>query len=144
MTFKAGATSSKPTMKRGARYAFTVASAISAVSAIYHLIGGTPEVMHPLYAANLPPESAGILDVLWYQMAALLVGAAVATLFAAYRSHWRLPVAWMIGSHFLITSAICLIFSFSYFGNAWGLPQWILFALIGIITFWAANRSSDG
>lgn len=75
------------------RSALLVASAVNAVAAIYHIIGGTPEVMYPVYSANLPPSSAGVLDILWYQMAALIVGGAVATLVAAFRSDWRWPVA---------------------------------------------------
>jgi hypothetical protein len=50
---------------RAGRSAFLVASAVNAVAAIYHIIGGTPEVMYPVYSADLPPASAGVLDILW-------------------------------------------------------------------------------
>ncbi|WP_234819269.1 hypothetical protein [Sinorhizobium meliloti] len=112
---------------RAGRIALLMASALNAVAAIYHIIGGTPEVMYPVYSANLPPASAGVLDILWYQMAALIAGGAVATLVAAFRSDWRWPVAWIIGGHFLVVSGICLFFTFVWFGNPWGLIQWAIF-----------------
>ncbi|YCI06540.1 hypothetical protein M1D34_26070 (plasmid) [Ensifer sp. D2-11] len=128
---------------RAGRSALLVASAINAVAAIYHIMGGTPEVMYPVYSANLPSASAGVLDILWYQMAALIAGAAVATLVAAFRSDWRWPVAWIIGGHFLVVSGICLFFTFVWFGDPWGLVQWAIFGPVGLIIFWAAARPAE-
>lgn len=126
-------------MRRAGRNAFLLSSAVSLIVVAYHIIA-TPEVMDPVYSANLPPASAGVLDVLWYQMAALVACAALATLVAAFRNDWRRPVAWIIGGHFLVISAICLFFSFAWFGHPWGLLQWAFFGPVGLITFWAAGR----
>lgn len=131
---------SEPGAARAGRGALISACAFSLIGAAYHIIGGTPEVMDPVYASDLPIVSTSVLDVLWYQMALLLVAAAVGAGVAAVRRDWRWPVAWIIGGQFLAIAAACLLFSVIWFGHPWGLSQFVLFAVIGALTFWGAVR----
>jgi hypothetical protein len=132
-----------PWVGRAGRNAFLLASALSGIVVTFHIVA-TPQIMDPVYSANLPPALTGVLDVLWYQMAAVVACAAFASLAAAFRNAWRWPVAWIVGGHFLMVAAICLFFSFAWFGHPWGLLQWTFFGPVGLITFWAASRSPEG
>lgn len=121
---------------RNAKLILISAAALSTVIGSYHLIGGTPEVMQPVYTSELPRESASVLDVLWYHMALLMGCTSAALLVAAFRESWRNPVAWIIGGHFALLSAVCLYLSFAWFGHPWGLAQWVLFLPLALLTFW--------
>lgn len=118
---------------------FFAAAALTAMGAGIHVMAGTPEVMQPLYTSGLPPASAAVLDVVWQQVTALLVGGTIAMVVAALRAEWRRPVAWLIGGHFLVVAIIFVVWGLIWFNSLWPMPQWTLFGLIGGMMFWAAR-----
>lgn len=124
------------------RIALVTGAAACIGIAIFHVVAGTPEVMHPVYASDLPPEAASVLDVLWHQMTAVVAGAALSMFVAAFRQSWRWPVAWIVGGHFLVVSAVCVLLGFVWFGDPMRLPQWAFFVPVGLLVFWAASRPS--
>lgn len=113
--------------------------AVSAAGLRYHIMDGTAEVMAPVYASDLPREAAAVLDLIWWQVSALIAGGGIAMAVAAFRPEWRRPVAWLVGGHYLVIAAICLVCSFMWFGTALGLTQWIIFGALGLLMAWAAR-----
>ena len=122
-----------------ARVVLLLAAGLSGATLAYHFISGTAEVMMPLYAAGLPAEVVGVIDVVWYDMALLAGLGGIGMVVAAYRQQWRLPLAWFIGGHYLVLALLCLAMSFIWFGNPLGLIQWAIFAPLGLMTIWAAR-----
>ena len=122
------------------RYALLLGTVFSAAGLRYHIMAGTPEVMGPVYASDLPRDAAAILDVLWWQMSALIAGADIAMAVAAFRVEWRRPVAWIVGGHYLVIAAICLAGSVMWFGSPWALIQSPIFGALGLLMIWAAWR----
>lgn len=125
---------------RAGRNWFLTAAGVTLLGAGVHVLAGTPEVMEPLYASDLPPASAGVLDVVWQQVTALLVGSVVAMLVGAARPGWRRPVAWLVGGHFAVVAIIFVIWGFVWFGTPWPMPQWALFAPVAAMLAWGAQR----
>jgi hypothetical protein len=123
---------------RTRRYALLAAAALCAAVLGYHVLS-TGEVLDPVYAAALPTEAKGLLDVLWYDMALLIALGGVGMIAAAYNPRWRVPLAWFVGGHYLALSALCLVFSFRWFGEAWSLIHWAVFAPMSLVTIWAAK-----
>ncbi|MFD1942562.1 hypothetical protein [Paradevosia shaoguanensis] len=122
------------------RYGLLLGAALSAVGARYHIAVGTSKVLEPMHATALPREVTTIIDLMWWQIAALIVMGGVAMAVAAFRTEWRRPIAWLLGGHYLVISAICIAISYSWFGTPLGLFQWVIFGSLGLLTIWAAWR----
>ena len=120
------------------RYGLLAGVVLSGAGGRYHIAAGTAEVMGPVHAAELAPDVTAILDVMWWQMAALILGGGVAMAVAAFKAEWRRPVAWLVGGHYLVISVICLGFSVMWFGSPLGLFQWMIFGTLGLLLVWAA------
>ncbi|WP_240231567.1 hypothetical protein [Devosia lacusdianchii] len=119
------------------RYGLMVGVVLSAVGGRYHIAVGTQMVMGPVYEAALPPKVAAILEVMWWQMAALIIGGGVAMAVAAFKVEWRRPLAWLVGGHYLVIAVICLAISIVWFGSPLGLFQWMIFGSLGLLLVWA-------
>lgn len=126
------------------RYGLMLGVALSAVGGRYHIAVGTPMVMGPVYDAALPPKVAAILEVMWWQMAGLIIGGGVAMAVAAFKVEWRRPVAWLVGGHYLVIAVICLAVSYLWFGSPLGLFQWMVFGSLGLLLVWAAWGQGAG
>jgi len=75
------------------RYGLLLGAALSAVGARYHIAVGTSKVLEPMHATALPREVTTIIDLMWWQIAALIVMGGVAMAVAAFRTEWRRPIA---------------------------------------------------
>ncbi|MFC0681237.1 hypothetical protein ACFFGH_25690 [Lysobacter korlensis] len=128
---------------RAPRYWLLGAAAVSCWALSYHLAAGPGEVLAPLYAADLPVEAVSTVDLFFYQLAALVAGGAVGMVVAAFRTEWRKPLAWFIGTHYLAISAVSLGFSFAWFGDPFGLIQWAVFSPLALITILAARSTKS-
>lgn len=114
---------------------FIAAAALGLASTAIHIWAGGPEIMDPLYASSLPLASVAVLDVVWQQVTALLLGGGLAAALAAFRPGWRRPVAWLLGGHYLVVSAIFLVWGALWFSSPCPMPQWILFATMAGLMF---------
>lgn len=125
----------------GGRNWFLGAAALGFSSTAIHILAGGPEIMDPLYASAVPVASVAVLDMVWQQVTALLLGGGVVTALAAFRPAWRQPVAWLLGGHYLVVAAIFIVWGAMWFGSPWPTPQWVLFLLMAGLMF-AGLRSS--
>jgi hypothetical protein len=114
---------------------FLGAAALGLVSTAIHVLSGGPEIMDPLYASALPVGSVAVLDVVWQQVTALLLGGGLVAALAAFRPTWRRPVAWLLGGHYLVIVAIFLVWGALWFSSPWPMPQWVLFAVMAGLMF---------
>jgi hypothetical protein len=113
---------------------FLAAGVVGLAGTAVHVLAGGPEVMGPLYASELPLASVAVLDVVWQQVTALLLGGALVAGLAAFRPQWRRPVAWLLGGHYLVIAAIFLVWGGIWFASPWPMPQWVLFlAMAGLM-----------
>lgn len=114
---------------------FLAAAALGVATAAIHLLAGGPEIMHPLYASAVPVASVAVLDVVWQQVTALLLGGGLVAALAAFRPAWRRPVAWLLGGHYLVVAAIFLVWGAMWFRSPWPMPQWVLFVVMAALMF---------
>ena len=119
----------------GGRNWFLAAAVLGLASTAVHVFSGGPEIMDPLYASALPVASVAVLDVVWQQVTALLLGGGVVAALAAFRPAWRRPVAWLLGGHYLVVAALFLVCGAIWFSSPWPMPQWILFAGLAGLMF---------
>lgn len=119
----------------GGRNWFLATAALGLATTALHALAGAPEIMDPLYASSVPIASVAVLDVVWQQVTALLLGGAVAAALAAFRPAWRRPVAWLLGGHYLVVSAIFLVWGAIWFASPWPMPQWVLFTVMAGLMF---------
>lgn len=122
-------------LRSGGRNWFLAAAALGLISTGIHVFAGGPEIMHPLYASAMPVASVAVLDVIWQQVTALLLGGGVVAAVAAFRPAWRRPVAWLLGGHYLVVAAIFLIWGALWFSSPWPMPQWVLFSVMAGLMF---------
>lgn len=120
---------------RAGRNWFLGAALVGFASTALHVLGGGPEIMDPLYASAVPLASVAVLDMVWQQMTALLVGGGAVAAIAAFRPAWRQPVAWLLGGHYLVIAAIFIVWGVMWFGSPWPAPQWVLFSVIAGLMF---------
>jgi len=121
------------------------ASAISFATIGLHVIGGTPEIMSPLYASNTPKLSVGIAEVMWNQITLLLAIGSWVFWRAANRPQkaFELTIAMIV-----LYLGITLLFigsGLSMFASLWVMPQWVLFlamAALAIIGLVRTNKSN--
>lgn len=115
------------------------ASVISFATTGLHVIGGTPEIMSPLYVSNAPKLSIGIAEVMWNQITLLLAIGSWVYWRAASRPQiaFDLTIAMVV-----LYLGITLLFigsGLNMFASLWVMPQWILFlamatlAIIGLV-----------
>ncbi|HTO27889.1 MAG TPA: hypothetical protein VL017_04800 [Devosia sp.] len=123
---------------------FLAAAALGLAGTVIHIWAGGPEIMDPLYASSLPIASVAVLDVVWQQVTALLLGGGLVAALAAFRPAWRRPVAWLLGGHYLVVSAIFLVWGAMWFSSPWPMPQWILFAGMAGLMFSGLRFTSRG
>lgn len=119
----------------GGRNWFLGAAALGFASTALHVLSGGPEIMDPLYASAVPVASVAVLDVVWQQVTALLLGGGLVAALAAFRPAWRRPVAWLLGGHYLVVAAIFIAWGVMWFGSPWPMPQWVLFLLMAGLMF---------
>lgn len=96
------------TTKTNVSWWFVAAATVSLLTSAIHVVAGTPEIASPLFASNLPLVVKGVFDVLWHQVTVLLLIGSGASLVAAVRPAWRLPVILLIGGHYAIISLLFL------------------------------------
>lgn len=119
---------------------FAVAAVLAALATVVHAFAGGSEIMDPLFASNNPLASTAVLDVVWQQVTALLLGSTVVIGAAAFRAEWRRPVAYLIGGHFAVIAAIFLVLGWKWFQSPWPMPQWIFFVPIVALLFLGVRR----
>jgi hypothetical protein len=122
-------------VRAGGRNWFLGAAALGLISTAIHVLSGGPEIMHPLYASDVPVASVAVLDVVWQQVTALLLGGGLVAALAAFRPAWRRPVAWLLGGHYLVIAAIFLVWGAMWFRSPWPMPQWVLFFVMAALMF---------
>lgn len=111
---------------------FMIAAILSLATTAIHVLAGTPEIMSPLFASDLPPSVKGVVDVMWHQITILLLIGSLASLAAALRPAWRLPVALLFGGHFALVALLFLALSLLWFSSPWPMPQWVLFGAMAV------------
>jgi len=121
---------------------FVAAAAVSLITSAIHVLAGTPEIMSPLIASDLPPVVKGVFDVMWHQITALLVIGSAAALVAAARPAWRLPVTVLIGGHFALIAVLFLALGAMWFSSPWPMPQWVLFGAMAILLLIGCRRGA--
>lgn len=121
---------------------FVAAAAASLITSAVHVLAGTPEIMSPLLASNLPPVVKGVFDVMWHQITALLLIGSAAALVAAALPAWRLPVAVLIGGHFALIAVLFLVLGAMWFSSPWPMPQWVLFGAMAILLLIGCRRGA--
>lgn len=114
---------------------FLAAAALGLAGTAIHVFAGGPEIMAPLYASALPLASVAVLDVVWQQVTAMLLGGGLVAALAAFRPSWRRPVAWLLGGHYLVVAVIFLVWGALWFSSPWPMPQWVLFAVMAALMF---------
>lgn len=112
---------------------FLAAGILSLFTSAIHVLAGTPEIMSPLLASTLPPGVKGVVDVMWHQITVLLLLGSGASILAAKRTAWRLPVALLIGGHFALIAVLFLVLGAIWFSSLWPMPQWVLFGAMAIL-----------
>ena len=112
---------------------FVAATAVCLITSVIHVLAGAPEVMSPLLASNLPTPVKGVIDVIWHQITALLLIGSCASLVAAVRPGWRLPVTLLIGGQFALIALLFLALGAMWFSSPWPMPQWLLFGAMAIL-----------
>jgi hypothetical protein len=134
------------TAKMSLSWWFLAAAAVSLITSAIHVLAGTPEIMSPLLASALPPVVKGVFDVMWHQITALLLIGSGASLVAAARPAWRLPVAVLIGGQFALIAVLFLALGAMWFSSPWPMPQWVLFGAMAILLLVGCRRgaASDG
>jgi magnesium-transporting ATPase (P-type) len=120
---------------------FLIAAALSLITTAIHVLAGTPEIMSPLLASNLPPVVKGVFDVMWHQITALLLIGSSASLVAAARPSWRLPVAILIGGQFTLIAVLFFGLGLMWFSSPWPMPQWVLFGTMAMLLVVGSRRS---
>lgn len=121
--------------RSGGRNWFLAAAALGLASTAIHIFAGGPEIMDPLYASAMPVASVAVLDVVWQQVTALLLGGGLVAALAAFRPAWRGPVAWLLGGHYLVVAALFLVWGALWFSSPWPMPQWVLFTAMAGLMF---------
>jgi hypothetical protein len=121
---------------------FLAAAAVSLITSALHVLAGTPEIMAPLLASTLPPVVKGVFDVMWHQITALLLLGSGASLVAAARPAWRLPVAVLIGGQFALISVLFLTLGAMWFSSPWPMPQWMLFGAMAVLLLIGYRRGA--
>jgi hypothetical protein len=122
---------------------FVAAAAICLITSAIHVLAGAPEVISPLLASDLPTSVKGVMDVIWHQITALLVIGCGASLVAAVRPDWRLPVTLLIGGHFALIALLFLLLGAMWFSSPWPMPQWVLFATAAILLLVGWRRGAS-
>ncbi|HEY8577947.1 MAG TPA: hypothetical protein VIL88_16595 [Devosia sp.] len=121
---------------------FVAAGALSLITSAIHVLAGTPEIMSPLLASNLPHVVKGVFDVMWHQITVLLLIGSGAALAAATRPAWRRPVAVLIGGQFALIAVLFLGLGAMWFSSPWPMPQWVLFGAMAILLLVGCRRGA--
>jgi hypothetical protein len=126
------------------RWWFIGAAMVGLVTATVHVFAGGAEVMDPLYGSAVPRPAVAVLDVVWQQITALLLGGSVASLWAAFHPGWRRPVAWLVGGHYLIIAVLFLVLGAYWFQSPWPMPQWSAFlVMVGLLSVGARTHQGS-
>jgi len=121
---------------------FVAAAAVSLITGAIHVLAGTPEIISPLFASDLPPVVKGVFDVMWHQITALLLIGSGAALLAATRPTWRLAVAVLIGGQFALIAVLFLALGVMWFSSPWPMPQWVLFGAMAMLLLVGCRRDA--
>ncbi len=122
-------------------YWFVGAGALALLGTGVHIFAGGPEIMTPLYASNVPRMTIAVMDVIWWQVSAMLLGTTFACAIAAFRNEWRKPVAYLVGGHFVLIGVAFLGLGAQWFSSPWPMPQWVLFLGMAALMFAGMRRA---
>ncbi|MHA6299821.1 hypothetical protein [Devosia sp. CAU 1758] len=128
------------TARNSLSYWFIAAAFANLATAAIHVFAGTPEIMDPVLAADLPIAVQAVVDVLWHHITGMLVMAAFACLWAARQAAWRVPVFALVGGQYGLISILFLGLGFHWFASPWPMPQWILFTVMTAMMGLGARR----
>lgn len=119
-----------------------VAAIVMALTFGLHLIGGEISVHRPLLAGGGTAEMALYISVLWHGISALLALNTLALAFAALKASQHGPMLWLVGGQTLAVGLLFILYGLIRTGGLWTAPQWIILVPLGLLTIWAAIRTS--
>lgn len=106
-----------------------------------HVIGGTPEIMHPLYASNTPELSKGIAEVMWNEISLLCIVAGCILSWAAVKPKVAFDLSFAIIAIYLGITVLFIAAGISRFADIWVMPQWTLFLTVSILAIIGLYRN---
>ena len=119
-----------------------LASVMTVVTLIAHVVGGTAEFMHPVWQSNAPEFNKVGMSVIWHWVSAVLFINAIALFLEARSSSLSRPAVWIIVMQFLAFGLIFAWYGFTVFGSLFVMPQWIAFAIICALS-WGGLRKQN-
>ncbi len=99
-----------------------------------HVVGGTPEIMDPLYASNAPEMSKGIAQVMWNQISLLCIVGGAILLRAAFKPQVAVELSLTIIALYVGITGLFIASGIALFGDIWTMPQWTFFLTVAILT----------
>ncbi|MGJ8528500.1 hypothetical protein [Maritalea sp.] len=117
------------------------AALISFATTGLHVVGGTPEIMDPLYASNAPELSKGIAQVMWNQITLLLIVGGVVLWRAAFKPQIAIELSLTITALNIGITGLFIGSGISLFGDIGTMPQWTLFLTMAILTIIGLMRA---
>ena len=118
---------------------FVAAAILSFATTGLHVIGGTPEIMDPIYASNAPQLSIGISEVMWNQITLLLALVGVAFGWAALKPQRAVDLVVAVIALYVGIALLFIYSGLQMFQSLWVMPQWSLFlamAALALVGLW--------
>src|SRR5215475_6670707 len=111
-------------------------------SAAGHAFAGEKMFHRPMRAALSDPLHQGVLDNLWHIVTVHFAVSAIALFFLGFARGDAL-LAWAVGLQFAAYAAVALGISL-HLGAVTRLPQWMLFAVVALLTGVGASSPQGG
>ena len=112
------------------RIPMSLAAILMAFTWGLHAFVGGPEINAPLRGGDLSAELRSTFTVVWHFVSVHLFVTALALTWLVFQRNAALY--WVVFSQLWGFVALFLLNSWIDFGSIWALPQWTLFALIGL------------
>lgn len=119
-----------------------LAAGLTALTAIAHVFGGTPEFMDPILESNAPDFNKTGMTIIWHWVTAVLcINAVVLVIAGRDNQNMRTPI-WIIILQFLSFGVIFAGFGLAAFGTLFVMPQWIAFFLISALAYYGLHANA--
>ena len=118
---------------------FVAAAILSFATTGLHVIGGTPEIMDPIYASNAPQLSIGISEVMWNQITLLLALVGVVFGWEALKPQRAVDLVIAVIALYIGIALLFIYSGLQMFQSLWVMPQWTLFlamAALALVGLW--------
>jgi hypothetical protein len=120
-----------------------LAAALTVITALAHVFGGTPEFLDPINDSNAPDFNKTGMTIIWHWITAVLCINTVALAVAGRNELYALPIGFMVILQFLAFGLLFAGFGIAAFGSLFVMPQWIAFFLISALTYFGLIRRTE-